>query len=124
MDANDAEHLTGGLVESHESHRARVVKLRQSRNEFVTKLFHRREEPEPQVFLGNATQKLVDPWLVVRPDRTNYDSPIVLKLVVPHPLRRIRPNREIGIARPGKFPHRRPYGDTGIDRKNAGLIGK
>lgn len=47
VNANDADHLAGRLIKGHEGHRARVVELRQPRNEFMAEPLHGRKESEP-----------------------------------------------------------------------------
>ena len=51
--AHHAEHLAGGFLDGDKGHRARVVELRQTRDERMRQFFHRREEPQPDVFLAD-----------------------------------------------------------------------
>jgi len=53
---NHANQLIGGFVERNKSHRTGVVELGQPGDEFMGKLLHRREEPQPQILAGDVPQ--------------------------------------------------------------------
>ena len=73
MEAHDADHLAGRLVERHEGDGARVVDLDQPREEGMAELAHRREEAQTQVLVADMLEELEEQPLVLGPHRADED---------------------------------------------------
>ena len=75
VDAHDAEHFAGRLVDGDECHGARVIDLGEARDEGVAEFLDRGEEAQAQILLRHGGKERRIQCLVFRPDRTHQKLP-------------------------------------------------
>ncbi len=125
MQADDAEHVAGRFLDGDEGHGARVVDLRETRDERVAEFLHRREEPQTQVLRRDRGEERRIQPLVFGTHRPDQNLRSVAQLSVAFPFLRIGADGEAGMAR--RAAARRLDGshrDAGIDGDQAVLVGQ
>ena len=122
VQADDAEHLAGRLIDGDERHGARVVDLGEARDEGVAELLHRREEPQPQVLRRDRGEERPIERLVLRPHRADQNRRSVAQRRAPFPFLGIGPDRKArmaGGAAASRFDRRHRHARIDRDARRA-----
>jgi hypothetical protein len=82
MQAHDAEHAVGGLLDRDECHRAGVIELREFADALIGQLMDRSEEAQPQIFPRQVCDELRIITGVQWPQRTHQHARAVRQHVV------------------------------------------
>ena len=108
MEPYDAEGLVTAFVDGDKRHRARIIQMRQSGDEFGREFLDRVEEAKPQIGSADMRQKVTIPGTVIRPQRPDKYAPAtVSKNEMALPLRIVRlksRHRAPNCVFPGRLP--------------------
>jgi hypothetical protein len=90
---DNAEYLAAGFIQCDKGHRARIVQLRQARDELRREFLDGIEEAKPQVCLADMDQKVANQGFVAGSERPDKYPPVIPEYEMPLPLRIVQTKR-------------------------------